>query len=191
VATAVMRGRTVVVISGFHGPRAAVVDAAWEMQRRLAGAYEGSETGGGPLRANTQEYTVRKIMDGWDPRRGHRTGETQDALYSVQCFTVTGSSRSGEWTITFSDRALIVAVGDYVEYFAQAKAVGGRIVTMRRAWVDAAAATLRGAESTAPREALRPAATQEALRVVAGLASRRRTAEGVTRQGVRLGRRSA
>ena len=182
-----MRGRRQVEITGFHGPRRAIVDAAWEMQRQLARAYEASETGGGALRANSAEYNVRKVLDGDDPRRGHKSGALQSALYRVQCFRVRGNQRTGTWTIDFSDRALVAAVGNYVEYFAAAKARGGHIVTMRRPWVNSAVSVLLGSAPSAPREALRPADGRSVLRVALGVATRRALREGVARTGVRVG----
>jgi len=183
-----MRGRQVVVITGFDGSRADVEAAADAMQQAMARGYEGSRTGAGALRANTREYEVRKILDGDDPRRGHKTGALQDALYSVRCWRVQGSQSSGTWTITFGDNPLRAAVGDYVEYFAAAKAVGGVVVTMNRSYVDAGMAVLERRARPARRQPLRARErdVQDLLEVAAGVAVRRSVRRGVGRTGVRV-----
>jgi hypothetical protein len=181
---ATLSGLQIVNITGFTGQRARVIDAAWEMQRELAERFEGSRTGAGALLPNSREYNVRKVMDGFDPRRGHRTGAIQEALYTVPCFTVRGSKRDGKWLVRFSDAPLISAV-DHAEYYAEQKARGGVLVALNKTIVNAGVAVLRGAEPTAQQEPLLPV-DDALLRVARGVASTTRVRDGVSQVGVRV-----
>ena len=113
------RGVATLVITGMDGPkqpwRTALFQGARTIQLRIAELFESARAATGPLGANKDETTVRKILDGLDPRRGHMSGRLQSALYAIRTWTVSPVSNEGTATISFSDSALLKRI-DYSKY---------------------------------------------------------------------------
>ena len=103
------------------------------LQNRIAEAFEVEEYGGGSLNKNTQEYDEEKLREGWDLRRGHRTGELQDRLFSLTLFTVDGPEK-GVATITLNFRKLQLVV-DYAKWYQRRKAKKGLLTALAPDWV--------------------------------------------------------
>lgn len=116
--------------------RAFAKDVAARLQDRIADEFEDERTFKGELKENTDAYTDSKVAAGLDPRRGHRTGALQDALRSARLWQVVGER------IVFSEGRLMTAI-DYATYYAASKARGGKIVGVRKQWVQAVAAQVR------------------------------------------------
>jgi hypothetical protein len=138
--------RQVIEVSGLTAPRAqasvALLSGAWMVQGDIARLFEGARTALGPLLPNDPEYNVRKILDGFDPRRGHRSGQLQSVMYDVQAFRIS-AIRGGRAKITFSDNAIEGAV-EYAEYFIAAKVRGGKLMVPTAGMVQQLQGFLRG-----------------------------------------------
>lgn len=103
------------------------------LQDRIAQAFEVEEYGDGSLKPNTPEYDADKLRDGWDLRRGHRTGELQDRLWSLTLFTIKGP-KDGVATITLNFRKL-QSVVDYAKWYQRRKAPKGLVTKLAPEWV--------------------------------------------------------
>ena len=112
--------------------RAAVVSFADGLQQKIATTFELSRTWGGSLKPNKQSYTVDKILEGFDIRRGHRTGALQTAMYEVPCWRVSGGGGK-PWRVTFTDTAIRARL-TYAEYFIEAKVKGGSLMGFKPEW---------------------------------------------------------
>ena len=150
---------TVVQIDGEYPP-AKVAAFGRALQARIARAYEASRTWGGALKPNTQSYTVWKISQGLDIRRGWATGKLGAAIANVKCWTA--RKVSGGWRIEFSDNPLMGAV-DYAKYYREAKVPGLVIMGVIPAWVKEAEPVLgKAAPVDAKKQPKRQPATARA-----------------------------
>ena len=124
---------------------------AAQAQRLIATAFERMMAPLGPLRDNTTAYTQSKIAQGFDIRRGHRTGELQRALYEVPLWSVTPSVEGA--TVRWSDAPLIAAVPHAVYYLAE-KVPGGSLASVTIGLWVAAEEAATGGDSEAVAETL-------------------------------------
>jgi hypothetical protein len=106
--------------------------AARLLQDTIAKQFEVAQTYAGPLAPNTTAYNIRKVLQGLDIRRGHRSGRLQNALYGVRAWTVRGGGK--RWTISFDDAAVRARV-PYARYYIQQKTPGQRIMGVQRSWL--------------------------------------------------------
>lgn len=155
MASARMVNRTQfeVIPSGGEDVRGFANQIARLLQERIASEFERANTASGPLRANQSEYSVRKVLKGFDPRRGHRTGRLQSALYTVPAFTTTIAG--GRARVSFNDAGIGASV-PYASFYTAAKVPGQRIMQFRRVWLEEAARQVIGrTEPTRARAAQR------------------------------------
>lgn len=137
--------------------KARAAEIAEELQGRMAALFEEELTYKGALKANTDPYTEAKISQGYDPRRGHRTGALQEALDTETLWRVTGNKN--EVRIVFEEEALYGAV-DYATYYAEAKVRGNRILGVKAAWIAGIAAELNALKLVKKPRAGRESQTQ-------------------------------
>jgi hypothetical protein len=102
------------------------------LQAKIAEAFEQQRTASGALLGNDADYTLGKVEDGLDPRRGHRTGALQAALYLVRLWKLQASKQ--RVVIIFSDKPLESAI-DYATYYTEAKTQGGFIAGVAKSWL--------------------------------------------------------
>jgi|GEM_PF-3549422 len=165
MASVTLSGAQLVVIvfdNDVSGARAAVETCGRELQARIASEFERVSTYAGPLAQNSPAYNVQKALNGYDLRRGHRTGALQSAINSQRLFTVSGSGK--RWRIQFSDRPILSAVS-HARYYIPQKVQGGKIAGVRRDWLKGCksrldaldkGATPAPAQLLQPRRSLRP-----------------------------------
>lgn len=125
------------------GARKVVEACALELQSRIASEFERVATYAGPLARNTSAYNVQKALEGYDLRRGHRTGALQSAINNQRLYAVSGGGRN--WRIRFSDRPILSAVG-HARYYIPQKVQGGKIAGVRRDWLEGCRERLDAAE---------------------------------------------
>lgn len=104
------------------------------LQDNVAKSFETATTYAGPLAPNTPAYNVRKVLQGYDIRRGHRTGRLQVALYGAKAWRVSGGGK--RWTIRFDDLAIRSRV-PYARWYIKSKTPQGRLVGVNPAWLPA------------------------------------------------------
>ena len=142
-----LHGTRKVVITGFgENPdmkelRRRAVEAAKSLQLKIAVTFEQAMTYAGALKKNDPDYTLRKVLSGMDPRRGHFTGRLQRALYRIRLWRISVSRK--RVTIEFRDSGLHSAI-PYAVYFQRLKARGGRIVGVKRSWLSIVRAVFAG-----------------------------------------------
>lgn len=112
--------------------RAGLERAGRLLQDRVASEFEKAQTHAGPLARNSTAYNIRKVLQGLDIRRGHRSGRLQNALYGVKAYSVSGSGR--RWAIRFSDLAVVSRV-PYARWYIRDKVPSGKLVGVERAWL--------------------------------------------------------
>lgn len=133
---ATVTSNTTIVLRGAELPdlRAAGEALAKRLRTAIAINFQNQRTFGGELRPNSQAYTVRKILNGYSPLRGHRTGALQVVMERTRSWFISQrGGRAPSVTIRFTDSEIIARL-PYVAYFAASKVVGGRIMGVRKSW---------------------------------------------------------
>lgn len=106
--------------------RAILDDLGRRAQTYIAIQWDAEKTGTGrPLKPNSAAWTIRKIMKGWDLRRGHRKGILQRAIQGARLYVVGAITPNGTAEITFLEARLIARVKEkgihYLPYYVAAK----------------------------------------------------------------------
>ena len=141
--TAVIEGRSRMVVRGLDPDckKSELEDAGEEfaewLQQQIADLFEEEKTFKGALKANTKDYEKDKEALGFDDRKGHREGNLQQVLNTVDLWDVRVNQRQGKVTISLSDSRLHGEV-EYAEFYEEAKVRGGAILGFRSAWTKKA-----------------------------------------------------
>lgn len=127
-----------------------------ELQSLVAASFAKQRVAGtSALRPNTPEYNAYKARHGYDPRRGHKTGNLQrvlenDRLYSVGPIVVRKNG-TGRVRIRMLENRLYGLV-PYAEYYEEKKVRHLGILALARTWVQKVAAQIAASVGTAARK---------------------------------------
>lgn len=156
--TAKLIGNFVVSITGLDMEaagkaewRAALTEYGNGLQERIAESFAGERVAGSSqLKTNTPEYNRRKLAEGYDSRRGHRTNFLQGALdgaplFQVSAVTVNGRG-FGSARITFQESKLHSRV-PYAEYYEESKVRRAGILALAKSWLADGVIGLRAVEA--------------------------------------------
>jgi hypothetical protein len=136
MVTVRLEGPSRIVIEGVSGVRGVgdvIRRELDKIQAAIAEAFETEFAYGGALKKNTPEYERRKVAEGYDPRRGHRTGELQDALNDVKSWQLRRVG-TGYHAIINDDK--VIQTVWHAEYYIESKT--RRRVVMAFTLADAA-----------------------------------------------------
>lgn len=110
-----------------------LADIASQAEERIAEDFDNERGNGLKLLPNSAAYDEWKAANGFDERRGHKSGVLQEELDAGGFARVSVQGASA--TITFIEQLLYERV-DYAEYYTENKVKGGKLLTFRK--VDAA-----------------------------------------------------
>jgi hypothetical protein len=96
------------------------------IQQRVSDEFQLAKAYGGALKANSRDYDIWKILNGFDIRRGHKTGQLQEAMEEVQCWRVVPMNAK-DVEIRFSD-AFLRRLAPYAEFYIAAKTRRGIVM---------------------------------------------------------------
>lgn len=114
-----------------------LTDVAETWLEQIAEDFADEKAAGRALKANTEAYDDAKAAQGFDLRRGHRTGTLQDALDDGGFFRVGAIQGNGTATVTLLEDRLFASV-EWAEYYQQRKVVGGKILVVSKRMAGAA-----------------------------------------------------
>lgn len=142
-------GNSAFSVSGFDAARLAKVKrevnrCARAMQRNIYNLFETSRYAGGALLPNSPEYNLRKVLSGYDPRRGHRTGALASALKSQRLWRMSANNK--RIVVRFSSSLIGGTAGAYARHYESQKAPLGLLSLLPR-WLRECEGKLRRAES--------------------------------------------
>lgn len=140
-------------LTGDYAPQN-VAAFARALQKTIADNWELSRAWSGPLGANTQKYQVWKILNGFDIRRGWKTGKLGDTIKTIKCWSARKTNDG--WQVTFTDAPLLAAV-PYAVYYREMKVRGDIIMGVNASWVREAEPELGQPRQKQPRQARPPA----------------------------------
>lgn len=122
---------------------------ARNLQNRVARSFAAQKTAGrSSLIANSPEYTARKIKQGLDPRRGHRTNMLQTALSTAKLTMVTltmqGPNEAAARIIM--EEQVLHAMVPHSVYYEEMKVRTAGILSLAASWVREESNKLRARE---------------------------------------------
>jgi len=101
-------------------------DVADSWMERIAEDYADEMAAGRQLGQNTEKYEDYKASQGLDSRRGHLTGETQDALDAGGLYRVSAVQGNGAATIQMQDGKLFAQAPQAAHYQEMLRKVYGK-----------------------------------------------------------------
>lgn len=153
-------GPFAVLVSGLSTaglPRARWVEALTVMgealQDEIADSFAKERVAGSSqLKRNDPSYTARKIKQGYDARRGHRTNTLQSLLRSSAStlFVIQGPYKNGNARIIFKE-ARLHSIVPYAEYYEEKKVTRAGILEIARSWLKRTKASVDTAQVLADR----------------------------------------
>lgn len=112
--------------------------AGRNLQSRVARSFAGERVAGSSqLKANDPAYTARKVRQGYDRRRGHRTNNLQRVLNTARLFMVRTQRQDANTMaarITMEEGMLRNLV-PYAEYYEEKKVSRAGILALAASWV--------------------------------------------------------
>ena len=130
-----------------------VGSSARRLQKRIARSFAAQKVAGSTwLLPNDPKYTARKVAQGLDRRRGHRTGILQgvlDSLVRLYQVTITSQGNKSLAARVVFEEGMLHSLVPYAVYYEEAKVTRGGILALAASWVREEAMTLQRALSAA------------------------------------------
>lgn len=107
------------------------------LQGEIADSFSNERVAGSSqLGRNDPDYTARKIKQGYDERRGHRTNTLQSMLRpsASTLFVIQGPFKNGNARIIFKE-SLLHAIVPYAEYYEEKKVRRAGILELAKSWL--------------------------------------------------------
>ena len=120
--------------------------ADW-LQEQLAKLYGNENSVFGKLEKNTREYNEQKKRMGLDPRRGHATNDTQDALDNATLTEVTVRGKRGKYRVVIViKRQKLYDEVPYIRHYEELKVPNDTITAFKAGWARNARRFFKGLE---------------------------------------------
>lgn len=118
--------------------------AIW-LQLQIANLYSKEKSVGGKLEKNSKEWNEFKKTHGFEPKRGHMTGDTQDAVDRSKLYTIDirGTKKKLKVVIVMKKKLLYDEV-PYIEFYEKNKVPNDIIMALKPGWARNAGRFFKG-----------------------------------------------